>query len=211
ICIDLLGHGQTGCLGYIHTMEAMAETVHAVLEHLQVDKITLIGHSMGGYVSLAFAEKYPELIDEFVLMNSTFLADSPEKKTNRDRAIEAVKQDASLFISVAIVNLFAVHNQKKFKKEIELVKKEALKTPVQGIVAAIEGMKVRPDRTHVLQNKTFRKHIIIGREDPVLDYDILMSHLKDLDVNIVEFPDGHMSHFENKKELNYKILHLSEK
>ena len=60
INIDLLGHGKTGCVGYIHTMETMAEAVHAIFSELKItSEATFIGHSMGGYVSLAFLEKYP--------------------------------------------------------------------------------------------------------------------------------------------------------
>ena len=68
ICIDLLGHGKTGCLGYVHTMELMAEAVEAVLIHLKIKQSTFIGHSMGGYVSLAFAEKNPDAIKGLCFM-----------------------------------------------------------------------------------------------------------------------------------------------
>src|SRR5690606_39743358 len=59
ICIDLLGHGKTSCLGYIHSMELMAETVKAVLDHLNITKSIFVAHSMGGYVALAFIEMFP--------------------------------------------------------------------------------------------------------------------------------------------------------
>ena len=62
IAIDLLGHGKTPCLGYIHTMEEMAETVFAVVKELKLRKMHLFGHSMGGYVALAFAEMYPDYL-----------------------------------------------------------------------------------------------------------------------------------------------------
>ena len=87
ITIDLLGHGKTGCLGYVHTMEMMAETVKAVLDELMVRRVSLIGHSMGGYVALAFAEAHPDDVKALVLVNSTTSADSEVKKKNRDRAV----------------------------------------------------------------------------------------------------------------------------
>ena len=65
ICIDLLGHGNTACLGYIHTMELMAEAVEAIIKYLQIKQSVLIGHSMGGYVALAYAEKNPKKVLEF--------------------------------------------------------------------------------------------------------------------------------------------------
>ncbi|MBE0423984.1 MAG: alpha/beta fold hydrolase, partial [Lutibacter sp.] len=93
ICIDLLGHGKTGNLGYIHSMEDQAQMVKAVLNHLKVRKYILVGHSMGGYVALAFAKLFPSNVKGLCLMNSTALPDSEEKKLNRDRAIKAVKQN----------------------------------------------------------------------------------------------------------------------
>ena len=211
ICIDLLGHGQTGCIGYIHTMVDMAEAVKAVTDELALDKFTLICHSMGGYVALAFIEKYKDAINGLCLMNSTALEDNAERKLNRNRAIEAVKKNHKTFINMSIANLFAPYNRTLYKKEIELVKQEALKTPVQGIIAALEGMKIRPNREVVLQNTSFKKLLILGREDPVLEYNTLINRPYGSNFEIALFPDGHMSHIENKSELDYKIKHFIEK
>ena len=106
ICIDLLGHGSTGCTGYIHTMEQMAEAVLAVLQHLKIRRSVLIGHSMGGYVTLAFAEANPDAVKGICLLNSTARADSAEKRKNRSRAIKVVKKNYKAFVRIAIVDLF---------------------------------------------------------------------------------------------------------
>ena len=211
ICIDLLGHGQTGCIGYIHKMEVMADAVKAVLDALKIETCTLIGHSMGGYVALALAENYPELVNGLCLMNSTALDDNADRKTNRDRAIEAVKKNHKIFVNMSIANLFAPNNRERFAKEINLIKTEALKTPLQGIVAALEGMKIRPNREPILQHALFKKMIVIGRKDPVLEYDTLINQAHRSTMEIVEFPDGHMSYIENTKELTYKLLQFIEK
>src|SRR5690606_21442457 len=71
VAIDLLGHGQTGCLGYIHSMELMAEVVEAVLNHLKIETYTVIGHSMGGYVALALAEKRSKKDRKSTRLNSS--------------------------------------------------------------------------------------------------------------------------------------------
>jgi pimeloyl-ACP methyl ester carboxylesterase len=92
ITIDLLGHGQTEPMGYLQTMEDNADAVHEVLSSLRLRKAVFIGHSMGGYVALAYAELYPESVKGLVLLNSTAKEDSAERKTNRDRAIIAVKK-----------------------------------------------------------------------------------------------------------------------
>lgn len=210
ICIDLLGHGKTECLGYIHTMELMAEAVKAVLNHLNIKKSTFIGHSMGGYVSLAFAEKNLNAVNGLCLMNSTPQEDTPEKKKNRDRAIIAVKQQHKSFIRMAVANLFSPENRTVLKNEISNTSAVALNTPLQGIIAALEGMKIRKNRLKILKNSTFKKLIIVGKKDPVLNYTNLISLIKNTDINLIEFPDGHMSHIENKDEFLHAILHFIE-
>lgn len=210
ITLDLLGHGQTGCLGYIHSMELMAEVVHAVLVHLKIDTCLCIGHSMGGYVALAFAEKFPDMVLGLCLANSTSKADSAERKTNRTRAIKAVKQNHRAFVSMAVTNLFALKNQSLLSDDILVVKKEALKTPLQGIVSALEGMKIRPDRSDILKNLTFKKLMIIGRNDTVIQFDDLVEEAKKTNTNFVIFPDGHMSYIENESLFLHEIVRFIE-
>lgn len=210
ISTDLLGHGQTGCLGYIHSMELMAETVHAILSHLKIEKSIFIGHSMGGYVALAFAEKFPNQILKLCLANSTALADSMERKLNRDRAILAVKKNYTIFVRMAVTNLFTIENQSVLKKEISHVKQEALKMPLQGIIAALEGMKIREDRTEILKNATFLKLMIIGRKDAVIQYDALIEEAEETHTKYVIFPDGHMSYIENANIFLQEIVHFIE-
>ncbi|WP_100613470.1 alpha/beta fold hydrolase [Confluentibacter citreus] len=210
ICIDLLGHGKTGCLGYIHTMELMAEVVEAVLNHLEIKKSILIGHSMGGYVALAFAEKNPKAISGLCLMNSTAIADSQEKKINRDRAVIAVKQNHRTFIRMAVANLFRPKNRIIFSDKISEVINEALQTPLQGVVAALEGMKIRKNREFLLHTRTFKKLMVIGKKDPALSYLSLIEQIKNTDVKMVEFPDGHMSHIENESKLLHEIMYFIE-
>lgn len=201
ICIDLLGHGKTENLGYIHSMEDQSQMVQAVLNHLRLRKYVLVGHSMGCYVALAFAKLFPESVKGLCLMNSTALPDSEEKKLNRDRAIKAVKQNHKTFIRIAIPMLFSEKNRKLYLKEIEQITQEALQISPQGIIAALEGMKIRKNQTSIYKTANFPIQMILGKQDPALDYESLISQTKNTKVKLVEFPDGHMSHIENKKEL----------
>ena len=206
ITIDLLGHGATDSLGYVHSMEDNAEIVKVVLSHLRIRKAVFVGHSMGGYVALAFAELYPNAIKGLVLMNSTAKEDSEERKHNRDRAIKAVKQNYINFVRLSVANLFSENNQKRLEKEIENVKLEALKTPLQGIVASLEGMKTRKDRQFILRDGQFPKLLILGEKDGVLIYKDNLLQIENTDVKLVTFLDGHMSHIENKEELGKVLL-----
>lgn len=211
ITIDMLGHGQTPCLGYVHTMEDQADAVHAVLQHLQVDKAIIMGHSMGGYIALAFAELYPELVTGLVLQNSSSLPDSDERKANRDRAITAVKQNATAFVRMSIANLFSEDNRELFAQEIEDLRDQALQTPLQGIVAALEGMKVRKSREELLHTASFPMLLILGEKDQSLPYAEHAPQAEGTNVKLVTYPHGHMAHIESRDALLAETLGFFER
>jgi len=206
ITIDLLGHGETECLGYVHTMEDMADAVYAVLQEVRIRKAIFMGHSMGGYVALAFAELYPDMIKGIVLQNSTSRADSDERKANRDRAIKAVKQNYTAFVRMSIANLFSEENRERLADEIEALREQAVKTPLQGIVAALEGMKVRNDREVILHFSPYPIMLVLGKHDQSLIYEEHVDQIEGTEVKLVTYPYGHMSHIENRDELLKETL-----
>ena len=208
ICIDLLGHGKTGNLGYIHTMEEQAQMIKHLMDSLSMEGYALVGHSMGGYIALAFAEMFPERISALCLMNSTAYADDQERKLNRDRGIRAVKQNHKTFVRLAIPNLFSEENRAIFADEIFQITENALKMGPQGIIAALEGMKIRKDRTKLLTESQFPILMIMGKKDPALDYFSLLEQSEMGKVEKVVFEDGHMSHIENEKELIKALEHF---
>lgn len=209
ITIDLPGHGKSECKGYIHSMELMAEVVEAVLNQEKITQATFIGHSMGGYVTLAFAEKHPEMCSEIILLNSTPKADSSERKENRNRAITLVKKHKDAFLSMAISNLFAEENKEKFAAEIETLKDDALKMKTQGIIAALEGMKIRKDRTRLLKKLSVPKTIIAGSLDPIMPLESLIMVAKSCNCQLITWEGGHMSTIENKAEM-LNFIHFIE-
>jgi pimeloyl-ACP methyl ester carboxylesterase len=211
ITIDLLGHGNTECLGYVHVMEDQADMVYALTLFLKIRKVVLVGHSMGGYVALAFAELYPDYVKGLFLLNSTSRADSEERKANRDRAVVCVKQNYSSFVSMSIANLFSEDNRERLATAIEQVKQEALKTPLQGIVAALEGMKIRKDREVILHFAPYPMHLVLGQKDGVLLYNDNIDQIEGTKVQLTTFPDGHMSHIENETELKKVLLEFLKK
>ena len=85
ITVDLPGHGRSECVSDIHTMDMMAVAVNKVLRELEVKHCVMIGHSMGGYVTLAYARKYPGKIRGMGLFHSHAADDTPEQKPNRNR------------------------------------------------------------------------------------------------------------------------------
>lgn len=206
ITIDLLGHGNSDCLSYIHTMEEMAEAVKAVLKKCNIRKSYFVGHSMGGYVSLAFAEHFPENIKGICLLHSSARNDSPQKQKDRDRAINIVKKNSTLFINEAIPNLFNT-TYKPYKREITKVKKMALQISKQAIVAALEGMKIRPDREIVLKFAPYPVCFIIGKEDNILPHNELIEQAKTAQHGSFVLLEnvGHMGFLEEKTQV-YKTI-----
>jgi len=201
ICIDLPGHGNSGILEEVHSMELMAEAVHHILSHLGIERATFVGHSMGGYVSLAFSEKFPIIISGLALINSTPDEDSEEKKETRDRAASLVKRNKSAFVNMAISNLLSPENSLKFKSEIEGLKKEAQNFSKEGIIAALKGMKIRTNKIEGLKSLDIPKFIVAGKNDPVMDYKRVENVAKHCNCRLISFDDGHLAFIENQEEL----------
>ncbi|MDB9755089.1 alpha/beta hydrolase [Winogradskyella sp.] len=211
ICIDLLGHGQTECLGYVHTMEDMADAVLAVLQNLTIKEAKFIGHSMGGYVALALAENRPQLFSGLCLMNSTYEADDDARNKLRLRANEMAKTHFESLVQMSFTNLFTKTSRLKFEKEFNAALLLALQTPLQGYIAGQEGMRLRPDRFHIFKNINGEKLIIIGKKDTVINSEKIIKAIDNTAINYAELSEGHMSHIENKSELTYILNRLIEK
>jgi pimeloyl-ACP methyl ester carboxylesterase len=200
ITIDLPGHGESGCVDEIHSMELMAEAVYEVLKTTGVKKANFIGHSMGGYVCLVLLEKHPEMINDLMLLNSTPQADSEEKKEIRDRSIKLVKRNKGAYVSMAINNLLSPNNTDKFSEEIEELKRAAKSFPTKGITAALKGMKIRAERTEVLKSFNGNKIIVAGKEDPLVNNQELKQLAIRCGCRFVSFSGGHLTYIENKTQ-----------
>lgn len=201
ISIDLLGHGDTTCLGYVHSLELFAEAIEAALKHLKLRRYFLVGHSLGGYVALTMADRNPDAIKGLCLLNSTSNEDDEERKALRIRANKMVQNNFENLVRMSFVNLFTETSRNAFREEINLALKEALKTPVQGYIAANEGMRLRSNQNHVLANNSFKKLIIAGKKDPVLSYEKSVEEASATKTELKTLTNGHMSHIENLEEL----------
>lgn len=208
ISIDILGHGETGCLGYVHPLDLFAESIEAVLKKLRIRKYFLIGHSLGGYISLAIAHRNVAKIKGLCLLNSTSNEDDDARKALRIRANNMAQQNFENLIRMSFVNLFTASNRDKFSKEIEFALHEALKTTKQGYIAANEGMRIRLNRNHVLADNTFKKLIIAGKNDPVLQFETAKKEAKKTNSELIGLDGGHMIHIENKEALSTILLNF---
>lgn len=197
IKIDLPGHGKSEVLGEIHTMNLMAEEVKKVIDHLQFSKVHLLGHSMGGYTALAFAELYPENLKSLSLFFSSTLEDNDEKKDIRRRSIEIINRNYPSFVDNSIANLFSENERDILRDKIELAKKIAVETNTEGIKASQLGMAERPNRTKILLEFNLPILIIAGKHDNAVKTETFFEHIpnrKNIKTYILDC--GHNGHWE---------------
>jgi pimeloyl-ACP methyl ester carboxylesterase len=201
IAIDLPGHGKSACYGYIHNMELLAKAVKAVMDALKLKKYILVGHSMGGYAALAFAELFPDNLKGMCLFHSTSYADSEEKKRDRTRSVKLVKADAKVYTRTTIKNLFGAKHIDKHHREVSFAQKIAGKTSKRGIVSSLEGMKDRPNRDIVLSFSEYPVMMIVGRYDAILPMQSLLNQCEFIPSKYVLLleNDGHMGFLESPK------------
>jgi pimeloyl-ACP methyl ester carboxylesterase len=214
IAADLPGHGESGIFSTIDTMAVMADAVKHVLDHLDIGRAVLVGHSMGGYAVLAFEEIFPEITLGYVLFHSHALADTDEKRFNRDREISLVKEGKKTqFINVNIPNAFASENLQILAAEVENAKDIARDTPDHGIICALEGMKTRPDRQHVLRESMVPVLIVAGQKDNYIPFDVYQQHfsLAPKTNTLVLEHSGHMGFIEEKEKSLDGILRFLDK
>lgn len=205
IVLDFPGHGKSGVISETHSMELMAKVANDILLHEQIPSATFIGHSMGGYVALAYTEMFPEKVEKLILLNSTPAADSEERKETRNRALKVIDQNPKAYINMAIGNLFAETSREIFTAEIEALKEEAFSFPVEGIKAAIKGMRDRKDRAQVLKNFAGEKYMILAEADPILSFSETKKLAVEWGVSVKIIEGGHMSTIE-KRDFILKFL-----
>ena len=201
ICIDLPGFGQSELLEKT-TVDNMAEAVAAVLEKLKINKCNLVGHSMGGYVACAFAEKHGDQLTSLCMFHSHPFADSEEKKDGRLKAVEFIyKNGHILFVRQLIPKLFAYDYSKGYQAEVNRLIYHATQYQPESIIASLHAMRQRPDRSEVLKNVKCPVQFFIGKMDAAVPYDLSLAqtHLPDTaDIQIYD-DVGHMGMFKTPR------------
>ncbi len=196
---DMFGHGETPRYKEVQTMEDMAAAIKVILAKLKVKSAAFIGHSMGGYISLAFLEKYPDQVEKLMLLNSSPKKDSEKRLKERDQVVRIVKKHKQIFVKSSVANLFSEESKKKFKKELDFRIQEAMKMEVESIIAAVKGMKIRKDREKILKNFKGEKWIIAGKEDALIPYEEIKKVARNTKSKFIGLPGGHMSYIEQKE------------
>jgi len=205
---EMPGSGQSGYNPALTTIDDFADAIAALLNYESIDQCIVLGHSMGGYITLALAEKYPQYLKGFGLVHSTAFADSDEKKLNRERGIKLIEDHgAHAFIRNTTPNLFTAAYKKNSSDKIEgLIEKGAGFTK-KALQQYYRVMMTRPDRTLVLQQSAVPVLFIAGSEDvavPLSD-SLKQFHMPgNAHICILE-NSGHMGMWEEEDKTNETI------
>jgi len=196
---DLPGSGRSSALPRETTMDELADFIKAVLDAEAVGQAILIGHSMGGYITLAFAEKYPGRLKAFGFFHSTAYADTEEKRSARRKGIEFIRNNgAALFIKQSIPNLFAEGSRAEHSATITKLTDRYANIDPGSLIYYYRAMIDRPDRTETLKRTALPVLFIIGGQDPTIPVQssLEQTHMPQLALIHVLVASGHMGMLE---------------
>lgn len=166
VTLDLPGHGISNVIGEVHTMEYLAKCVGDAMAALGIERYSMVGHSMGGYVSLAMLDDYRDHLDNIILLSSTTSADSQEKCDRRRREIELIKAGKKNTLARLVPHAgFAPENVKRLQDYIEDISELILMTEDEGVIAILGGMIERQSRGDMLRESGIPHLFIFGRHD----------------------------------------------
>lgn len=161
------------------TMDEYADWLHTQLLLDEVVNCALIGHSMGGYIALAFAEKYPQMLTGLGVFHSTSFADSEERKAKRLENSELIRRNGSgQFLKTFVPTLYAESFSRAHPERIKAHLATVNDLPPTALIAAMEAMRIRPSRTHVLKNAAWPVLFVVGMEDKSIPAQDLIEQAK---------------------------------
>lgn len=162
---DLPGSGRSPAINPL-SIEQMAEALHDILDQQQVEQCVLVGHSMGGYAALAFAEKYPDRLKGLGLFHSSAQADSEEKKKGRERSIGLMRRyGGPVFLRQMIPGLFSARYRREQRTALQTMIHHKAAGDPESLITYYRAMMERPSRIHVLEQTQVPVLFVIGEQD----------------------------------------------
>lgn len=210
LTIDLPGHGHSSLPAGGVTVETMAKQVKAVLDHAGVDQCVMVGHSMGGYVALAFADLYPYSLRGLGLVASHALPDSLQQQSAREAACRHVVENRASYVVDFIPSLFHESNRSALSQEIKDLCDQCLETHADAIVASQNAMLQRPSRLHVLRNLEVPVLFVHGKGDKRLPIEVVLSQAMEPRHAEILLLDGaaHMPFIEQQEYVKPRICNF---
>jgi pimeloyl-ACP methyl ester carboxylesterase len=200
ICPDLPGFGDSPIFGEQITLEEVAVQLEEWMEDNYIQDPIIIGHSLGGYVTLALLELMGSRIKGVGLFHSTAFPDDEEKKGMRNRSITFLKKfGVEKFVTSFVPPLFPESRREELASEIQAAIEDAKRSSLEGLIAFAGAMRDRKDRVEVLRNFSGPKLLIAGTEDGAVKIEASRAQ-KDAFSQYVELHGvGHMGMVEERE------------
>jgi pimeloyl-ACP methyl ester carboxylesterase len=185
------------------------EVLHELMHHLHIDQYYIFGHSMGGYIGLAFANYYTNHVIGLGLVHSTTFEDSPAKKESRLKVAEFILEHGTLkFLETSTQNLFGNKFKQAFPGKIQDVIDSVSDISPEAMVQFVMAMRNRAAHSHVLTQQRIPIWMIVGEEDIAVPYEDSLQQTKLLPANhvIILKEVGHMGMLEATEQVNNALL-----
>lgn len=209
---DLPGSGRSSLLKDVDAgLEAYANAVKFLLDHEHTGSFHLMGHSMGGYIALAFAELYPQHIKGLGLIHSSAYADNAEKKATREKAIAFMEKNGAYeFLKTSIPGLFGPVFTGLQPARIERLIEEGKQFTTEALIQYYRAMIARPDRTAILRDAAFPILFLLGVHDKAVPFDqgLQQSYLPSVSHVHILRDSGHMGIWEEPEKSNLALRAL---
>lgn len=207
IAPDLRGHGDSPATDGVYTMERLADDTAALLDRLGIGKAFVFGHSLSGYSTLAFADRYPDRLLGYGLVHSTSLPDTEAGKEGRLKAVEQIRSaGVKPFVDGLVPKLFAPEHRTSMADKVEAAKSIGYGTSPQGAVGCALGMRERVDRTETLRRTALPTLLLAGEWDDVIPTERRFT-AQAPHITAVTLPGvGHMGMMENPAKFAEAVL-----
>lgn len=202
---DLRGFGRSPVTDSVYSMRLLAEDVAYLMDQMEIEKAILVGHSMGGYVSLAFAQAYPGRLLGLGLVATQAAADSPERRQSRYKTAEAVHHKGARVVASSMVSSLTP-KQELIQPITDLI----LRAQPTAVVGSLKGMAERPDMTGTLSGISVPAVVLMGALDQLLHIDRVETMAQMLPKGwLVKIPDtGHMLMMEDPQAVAIPLREL---
>ncbi|WP_028590386.1 alpha/beta fold hydrolase [Paenibacillus massiliensis] len=199
---DLRGHGRTDAPKGAYSIDGMADDILKLMNELNIPRAAVLGHSMGGYIALSLAERYPDRLSAVGLIHSTAYPDTEEAKDKRLQAVSTIENKGiTAFIDGLVPGLFAPEHLEQMPDQVLKVRELGYKTPPQGASGAALAMRERPDRRDVLSSTSLPVLLVAGEKDQLIPVDRTFTAEGPNVQHTIIAGAGHMSMLEAPTEL----------
>lgn len=206
---DIPGSGLSAFNKQLVSMDDYAETIKAIIDSEKITDAVMIGHSMGGYITLSFIKKYPQLLKTFGLFHSSAFPDTEEKKASRLKAIDFMKANgAEAFVKTSIPGLFTDNFKKDHAKQVGDLIEKGKNFTADALIQYYHAMINRPDRTTILKNAINPVLFILGEKDNAvpLQSGLQQCYLPSQSYVNILTNSAHMGMWEDEEKANTILL-----